>query len=187
MPYDKEKYKQSKHDRIKLKADGRYYLPGRIKWFIKRDDPVECGQFLTVPFSRNVDYKHPGILHHDIIRFDGKPEDRPDKFDGDSKKLVCKVWCNLAPTLEETKMQSVHKHYRHEFALVRWGEYLNVSYNIRVGIDSSGLRFQLLLNGQTDGSFEGIEVKWTKVVNALVARARSDVSSSISEVESEGD
>ncbi|KAF8242077.1 actin-like ATPase domain-containing protein [Wilcoxina mikolae CBS 423.85] len=184
MPYDKEKHKQSKRERIKLKVDGRYYLPGRINWFINRDEPVECGRFITVPFSRNVDFKHPGILRHDIVKFDGKPEDRPDKFDSDPKLLVCKIWCNLESTLREMKRV---KRYKHGFAMVRWGEYLNVTYDVLVAVESNGLKFQLLLDGQTSGSVEEIEVDWTKELNTLVVEVQSDMSSSISVADTEAD
>jgi hypothetical protein len=177
--YEKDKHKHLKGERKKLKVDGRYYLPDRIKWFITRDSPFQCGKFQTARFSRNVDYKNPGILYQSIIRFDGEWKDRPDKFDGDQKNLVCRIWCNLDQILQATKLRSVKKQHKHEFGVTKWGGYLSVEYDIQIAVESAGLRFQLLLEGQTDGKTDAIGVTWAKEVSILAARERSDTISEV--------
>ena len=183
-PYDKKIHRHLKHERMKSKVDGRYYLPGRIRWIIERDKPVDCG-FSKLSFLRNVHGKDPGMLKHDIVRFDGEFRDRPIQFNGAAHILACKFRYNLEPALLRTNTENVRKQFK--FRFIRLGEFWQVAYQIGFNVDSAGLGFDLWLGGEAKCSVGDIGVEWSKEVNTFVARDRPELVSSIIERGNEGD
>lgn len=172
--YDKTKdaHVRLKHKRIKLPTDGRCYLPDRIRWFIDRDAPVHCSQFLISKFSRTLDSKNPGKLEHKIIKFDGelqdRRDDRQDELGSDFGTLVGTVSYELEPNIK-SNMRNIQKKHRHNL-FVKWGPYLHVDYAIRVRVDSASMKFELDIGEEKKSRVETIEVHWTKELNKVVAK-----------------
>lgn len=160
--------------------DGRYYLPKRIRWFIDRDKPVDTN--LIISFSRRVHFTHPGVLLHDIVRFDGELFDRPDKLDNDDS-VVCRVSCNLEPTLRKQKIENVQIQRKYPF--VKAVRYLHVSYEIWIRIYGSGLIMELSVKGEKQRKVGELNIDWTRVANKLKLKLDRDFKEGDSEIDSE--
>lgn len=169
-PYDKKIHAHLKSERRRSKIDRLYYLPGRIRWFIDQNQPVD--PTLDIQFTRNVHHKHPGSLEHRIVRFDGELSGRPDKLNRDVSQ-VCEVSCHLQTSLLKSNMDNVQK--QHKFPLFRLGDFFCVTYQIRVGVESASMKFELLFGGETRRDVKDITVDWTKTVNKLVASDRLEL------------
>jgi hypothetical protein len=161
-------------------VDGRYYLPKRIRWFIDRDKPVDTN--LIISFSRRVHFTHPGVLLHDIVRFDGELFDRPDKLDNDDS-VVCRVSCNLEPTLRKQKIENVQIQRKYPF--VKAVRYLHVSYEIWIRIYGSGLIMELSVKGEKQRKVGELNIDWTRVANKLKLKLDRDFKEGDSEIDSE--
>ena len=148
MPFDQRKHAGLRHEAIHMKPDKLLYLPNRIEWFIKQNELLDCEDVLEFPLTQNVHYKYVTTLTHEIVRFDKRTVDLPEKVTPDVIR-VCTFSGALREGRELRNLGGVQRGQRFKIPIFgRFGKYLRVKYKIRVKVEDDGLKFNIHFNGE---------------------------------------
>jgi hypothetical protein len=174
MPFDEKDHAEIKSEAIKMKPDGHLYLPSRIQWFIKQHDLLDCDRVLEFPLSQSVHRKNPAILRHEIVRYDGRPINLPDKVAGDAVRSVCTFSGSLQGGKELRKVKGVQEEHKIKIPVIGgFGKFLRVEYKIRVEVEDAGLKFGIRFNGEDIGHAGEIETEWDREFGGFEAQRRN--------------
>ena len=137
-------------------ADRKYYLPGKIQWVLRKDEPVSRGIPLKASFARAVSLRHSEEpVRHNVVRFSGYGG-LPDRVEPRQTEVACTVDCDLGPL---TKVRRGVFKYLHS-------RYHQVSYEICVRPGPVNLKIEVFVAGEKSRGGE-VNVNWESDVMIL--------------------
>ncbi|KAF8244163.1 hypothetical protein K440DRAFT_663685 [Wilcoxina mikolae CBS 423.85] len=166
ITYD-EPWDQSIHPKeLRVKhSNGRYYVPGKIDWLIRKNDFFDRADPSTTKlFSRALSFRNPEkFVHHEIVKFSGLLE-HPERVVPNQTPTVCTIKCNLGPIIEAASQsqqslpRGIKIRHRHRLG-VRTRRFLDVEYKICVHRGPADMKFELWFAEEKSNSGE-VLVDW---------------------------
>jgi hypothetical protein len=149
-----EIYKKAEHkgrEIFKNSPDGKKYVTGRVRWFIKKGDIVGKDFNINPPHELVASFGNSDRTWEDVIvtsRY--APNFLPHYLDQGDCQEVCKFSSNLPPETLTTR--------RKYMAIGK--KFLHGTYEVRVCVKQECLRFETWVNGAMVGSGETTGVLW---------------------------
>ena len=158
-------------------ADHKYYLPGKIRWVLRKNEPVSQDIPLKASFTRAVSLRRTEKpVRHNVVRFRGYGG-LPDWVDPERMEGICTVDCDLGPAVVTKARRGVLK-YLHS-------RYHNVGYEIWLRPGPVDLQIELFIAGERSKNSE-VKVNWESNVVVLGEKLENLDSAEDSGSDSEG-
>ena len=139
-------------------ADHKYYLPGKIRWLLRKNEPVSQDIPLKASLTRALSLRRTEKpVRHNVVRFRGYGG-LPDWVDPKRMERICTVDCDLGPAVLTKVRRGVLK-YLHS-------RYHNVGYEIWLRPGPVDLQIELFVAGERSRSDE-VKVSWESDVMML--------------------
>ncbi|KAI5796502.1 hypothetical protein EDC01DRAFT_727534 [Geopyxis carbonaria] len=181
QPYERSIHKHLKSERVRIKPDKHYYLPNRIHWFINPDSPLDCTKNMHYLFSRYLHHQDGGMLKHDIVRFDGRQNNLPDKLTSDTK-VVQRLSYRISGDKELRNCDEAQLDYRIKLPLIGgFGKIYRVNYEVQVCAKDTRLKFDIFLDGRKKGSGVNAEAGWETELGGFAYQSAQDSDDNISQ------